>query len=386
MNGIWYYIIAFIFIWIVALVFKKPLTKVGVEIEPPMLMWKTTRLRTTIEKIANKSPQFWKLYMNVGIVVSFIAMIVMSYLLISSLSTIKTVPSVSLVIPGVEVPGSPITVPLGYGLIALATVLIVHEFSHGILARVEKISIKSIGLMLLTILPGAFVEPDEEELKKTSKLGRMRVYAAGSVANMSLALVAILTTLLISNLVFPAVFYGNGMEIQTIIPNTPADHILEEGMIITSVNGEDVKDVKSYNAAFSTLKPGENISIITNKGEYNILTSQNPQNNSRGYVGVSASNHYEVKKEVSNILGNSAPWALINLYDLFFWIFTLNLGIGLFNLLPIRMLDGGALFKDLLTFKLSKKIANNLLNVTTIFFVVIIVFSLVYGLFKGVIG
>ncbi|MDR1819348.1 MAG: site-2 protease family protein [Methanobrevibacter sp.] len=386
MNGIWYYIIAFIVIWIVALVFKKPLTKVGVEIEPPMLMWKTTRLRTTIEKIANKSPKFWKLYMNAGIVASFIAMTLMSYLLISSLLTIKTAPSVSLVIPGVEIPGSPITVPLGYGLIALATVLIVHEFSHGILARVEKISIKSIGLMLLTILPGAFVEPDEEELKKTSKLGRMRVYAAGSVANMSLALVAILTTLLISNLIFPAVFYGNGMEIQTIIPNTPADHILEKGMIITSVNGEDVKDVKRYNAVFSTLKPGENISIITNKGEYNILTSQNPQNNSRGYVGVSASNHYEVKKEVSNILGNNVPLVLFNFYDLFSWIFTLNLGIGLFNLLPIRMLDGGALFKDLLTFKLSEKIVDTLLNATTIFFVVVIVFSLVYGLFKGVIG
>lgn len=383
MNGIWYYIIAFIVIWIVALIFKKPLIKAGVEITPPMLMWKTTRLRTIIDKIANKSPRFWKGYMNVGIVVSFIAMVVMCYTLIDSLSTIKTAPSVGLAIPGVEVPGSPITVPLGYGLIALATVLIIHEFSHGILARVEKVSIKSIGLMLLTILPGAFVEPDEEELKKISKLGRMRIYAAGSVANMSLALVSLLITMLISNLVFPSVFYADGMDVKSVIPNAPADHILKTGMTVKSVDGKTITDIKSYNDAFSELKPNQNISVITDKGMYYITTSENPKNTSKGYVGVSASPHYEIRKEVSNIFGNSVPWMIFNLYDLFSWIFMLNLGIGLFNLLPIRILDGGALFKDLLTFKFSEKIVDPILNTTTLVFVVIIVFSIVYGVFKS---
>ncbi|MDR2624397.1 MAG: site-2 protease family protein [Methanobrevibacter sp.] len=385
MNGIWYYITAFIVIWVLAIVFKKPLTKAGVEITPPMLMWKTTRLRTTIDKIANKSSRFWKGYMNVGIVVSFVAMVVMSYILIDSLSTINTAPSVSLVIPGVEIPGSPITVPLGYGLIALATVLVVHEFSHGIIARVEKVSIKSIGLMLLTILPGAFVEPDDEQMEKISKLGRMRIYVAGSIANMSLASVSLLTVLLLSNLIFPSTFHENGMDIKAIIPNTPADHILETGMIILSVNGKTITDTKSYNDAFSNLRPDQNISIITNKGDYYLTTSKNPKNTSKGYVGVSATPHFEIKKEVSNILGNTLPWALFNFYDLFSWIFTLNLGIGLFNLLPIRMLDGGALFKDLLSFKFSEKVVNALLNLTTFLFVAIIIFSLFYGLFKGVV-
>ena len=99
-------------------------------------------------------------------------------------------PSVSLVIPGVEMPGSSIYVPFGYGLIALATVLIVHEFSHGIQAVGEKIPIKSIGLLLVAIIPGAFVEPDEEELKEAKKISRLRVYAAGSIANLSLAIIA----------------------------------------------------------------------------------------------------------------------------------------------------------------------------------------------------
>ena len=74
-----------------------------------------------------------------------------------SLKTLMDAPTVSLVVPGVEVPGSPIFIPLLAGLIAIATVLIVHEFSHGILSRVEKININSIGLLLFAIIPGAFV-------------------------------------------------------------------------------------------------------------------------------------------------------------------------------------------------------------------------------------
>ena len=42
--------------------------------------------------------------------------------------------------------------------------IIIHEFSHGILARVENVKINSIGLLLFAIIPGAFVEPDEEKL------------------------------------------------------------------------------------------------------------------------------------------------------------------------------------------------------------------------------
>ena len=192
MNGIWYYIIAFFLIWILSLTFRRQLSNHGFEINFPTIMWKTKRFHNVIEKIANLSPRFWKWFMNVGIIISFIAMFFITYSLIQSLSTLIEAPAVSIVLPGVEMPGSTIYVPLGYGLISLATVLIVHEFSHGILSRVEKINIKSVGLLLFTILPGAFVEPDEEELVKSSKLSQLRVYAAGSMANITLAIVALL--------------------------------------------------------------------------------------------------------------------------------------------------------------------------------------------------
>ena len=173
MNAIWYYVIAFVLIWIVALVFKKQLTERNVEVNFPVLMWKTQRLRGFIDRIAKRSPRFWRWYMNVGIVVCFGFMIFMTVALFYSLQFIASSPAVGLVIPGVDVPGSPIFVPFVYGIVGLATVLVVHEFSHGILARVENVSIKSIGLLLFAIIPGAFVEPDDEEIETISRAGQM---------------------------------------------------------------------------------------------------------------------------------------------------------------------------------------------------------------------
>ena len=169
MNGIYYYLIAFAVIWILVGIFHKKLVDHGVELNFPVIMWKTKRLRGLISRISNFSPTFWRWYMNVGVVVAFAAMIFITWTIISTLPSVFEIPSVSIVIPGVEMPGSSIYIPFLYGLIALATVLIVHEFSHGIQAVGEKISIKSIGLLLFAILPGAFVEPDEDELKASQK-------------------------------------------------------------------------------------------------------------------------------------------------------------------------------------------------------------------------
>ena len=162
MNGIYYYLVVFFIIWILSLSLKNKLTNHGFEIEFPVIMWKTKKLRGLISKISNISPKFWKWYMNIGIIISFIAMLVITWLLISAIPTAFETPSISLIIPGVEIPGSTIFIPFVSGIIALATCLIVHEFSHGVISISEKISIKSIGLLLFAIIPGAFVEPDED--------------------------------------------------------------------------------------------------------------------------------------------------------------------------------------------------------------------------------
>ncbi len=45
--------------------------------------------------------------------------------------------------------------------------------------------------MLFAILPGAFMEPDEEEMEEAKKSSKLRIYAADSMANITLVVVAI---------------------------------------------------------------------------------------------------------------------------------------------------------------------------------------------------
>lgn len=374
MNGIYYYLIAFAVIWISVLIFHEKLSTHGVELNFPIIMWKTQRLRGMISKISNLSPKFWKWYMNIGIIISFIAMIFISWTLINSLETALETPAISIVIPGVEIPGSPIYVPFLSGLIALATVLIVHEFSHGIQCVGEKVPIKSIGLLLFAILPGAFVEPDEEELKKSSKIARLRVYGAGSMANMTLALIAILIVIGASYGI-PHFFTEDGIQISHIVADSPSDGILKEGMIINSIDNHIINNSESYVKYVGSFKPGDNITIGTDQGDYSVVLDKNPNNESVGFFGIQAEKHFKLS---DNSLG-PLPWILFSIVDIFQWIFILNLGIGLFNLLPIKPLDGGHMLEILLTYKLTESQAKPIINAISAVFGMIVIFTVLIG-------
>ena len=380
MNGIWYYVIAFMVIWTIAIVFKDKLTDYGVEVNFPLLMWKTQRLRGFIDKLANKAPRFWRGYMNVGIVISTVFMILMAVALVYSLKMVMDTPTVSLIVPGVEVPGSPIFIPLFSGLIGLATVLIVHEFSHGILARVEKIKINSIGLLLFAILPGAFVEPDEEELNSLRRASRMRIYVAGSMANLTLAAIALIIMLALSSFVIPVVFHEEGVEITRLTEDGNAINYLSEGMIIKSINNVTVNDSASYQQAIATLRPNETVDIKTDQGEYSFQLKTNPMNRSLGFMGVQAESHNVIAEAFDNQIYTPLLWILMPLNELLFWIYFLNFAIGTFNLLPMKPLDGGHLFENLLSFIMPKSSYKPIVTFMSFFMGIIIVVSLVVGL------
>ena len=374
MNGIYYYLIAFAVIWILSAVLHDKLESHGFEINFPVIMWRTQRLRGLISRISNFSPTFWRWYMNVGIVVAFGAMIFITGTLISSLPSVFDTPAVSIVIPGVEMPGSSIYIPFFYGLIALATVLIVHEFSHGIQSVGEKISIKSIGLLLFAIIPGAFVEPDEDELKAAKRSSRLRVYAAGSIANISLAVIAILLVSLISAGI-PHYFAEDGIAIDRIVTDSPSDGVLKEGMVLQAIDNQTISNATDYTNVLGSYSPGDNVSVKTDQGTYSLTLDKNPNNESRGFFGIQANKHFEL---VNNSLG-PLPWILFELLELFQWVFMLNLGIGLFNLLPLKPLDGGYMLEILLSYKLSEEHYKPLVNALSVVMAMIIVFSIVAG-------
>ncbi len=89
----------------------------------------------------------------------------------------STSPGGTLLLPGVNL-------PFFEGILALIAILVVHEVSHAVLARIAKVPIKSSGLVFFGIIPmGAFVEPDEKKLEKVEKVKQTRVLVAGPTAN-----------------------------------------------------------------------------------------------------------------------------------------------------------------------------------------------------------
>lgn len=223
----------------------------------PILMWKTEKGKRFIERVAIKE-KFWKRYADFGIALSLIfmfatfALIIYNVYLSFKISP-ENAPSPRMMI---GLPGINPVIPVGYGILALAVAIIIHEFSHGILAMAEKIKVNALGLIFLIVPIGAFVEPDEEELEKVSRRKRSRVFAAGPTSNMILAFIcAILFSSVMMGVVSPKV---DGAMINGEIANSPFDVAgVKSWSVITSFNGEEIKSVDDYKNAIEYMEPGK---------------------------------------------------------------------------------------------------------------------------------
>jgi len=357
LNVLWYYVIFIVAIYILAIIFKD---RLKIDVYGPILMRRTQKMRGWIDFIANLCPRFWRWSMNIGIPLAILGMIFMVYTTIMSLIYLFQAPvaPAALLLPGVDIPGSPVFIPIVSGMIALVLLMVVHEFGHGILARVDGVGIKSIGVILATILPGAFVELDEEDVEKAKKSTKLRIYAAGSIFNIALAVIAFITVLILSSSFIPYAFQEDGIKITSVTPGGPSEGILKEGMIVSSINGFTINNRTNYlDVMVNKTKPGDKLTYVTNMGTYTITSTGQPNNASISYPGTRSETRLVVKPEVSRVYGEILPWFLYNLADVGYWVFALNLMVGLFNLLPIKPLDGGIIFEEILGYKLPERFA-----------------------------
>ena len=410
MNALWFYAIGFLIIWILAFAFKD---RLKIDISGPLLMRRTKRLRNFIDGTAQRSPRFWRWALNIGLPIAYFFMILMVVVLLFSLQSLLSNPQVGIILPGVDIPGSPIFVPLEVGIIALMTVMVVHEFGHGILSRVEGVRIKSIGVLLLAVLPGAFVEPCEEDIEKSKRISKLRIYAAGSIFNLGLAAISLIISLLISLLLIGSIFLGlpgiaipgttiqtpsigynisgpiyptfheEGMQITSVVPGSPADGVLNEGMIVQSINGIPTTNITEYTNLQPSIQKGEALTIQTDQGTKTLTTGTNPNNATKGYIGIRSQSNLVVNQNVASKYGNILPWFLYDLSYLLYWIFLLNFAVGTFNLLPMKPLDGGLMLEELLRYKISENTVQKIINPVSYFLILIIAVSIIYSLGRG---
>ena len=353
----------------------------------PIAMIRTHKGVHFIDRTASLCPRFWRAFATFGIFATFFLMALLVYTLIMNARYIVQTPTAS---PGAVmlIPG--ITIPLVSGIIGLVILLVSHEFSHGIIARAEKIRVKSVGTLMLGLIPlGAFVEPDEKQLKKARTITQLRVFAAGSFMNIVVALLVLVVTLflIIPSFTTPV----NGLLIKTVEPGSPVEASgIEAGYLVTRMNDANIYTVVDFLREIdqADLKPGDKVSLYTDHGEYMLEAAA--REDGSGFIGIQTA-----CGTIPKGIFFAAPLALrsvdpacypvnagVNpsmfwfIFGVLVWVVIINYGVGLFNLLPLKPLDGGLMMESV-SKKYIPKVSSRLVLGVTLFTLFVLLINVV---------
>ncbi len=246
----------------------------------------------------------------------------------------QQVPSVAPLLPGIDIPLIP-------GIIALAFLLVVHEFSHGVLSRVYGIKIKSIGMLLFGVIPmGAYVEPDEKKVNKLDSLKQSKIFAAGVSANFIFAVIFFIPFMLSLMYLLPLVSTP-GVYINNTLNGYPAAISgVQPGSRIISWNGHNVTNITAFeDFAIASERPNATVVLGTDKGNYTLKEVQYGSNSSKWIVGISV-----IYKQIAPKSGFLDQLGF-NLYATMAFLFMLNFLVAVVNYLPIPGFDGWRIYK-----------------------------------------
>lgn len=323
-----------------------------------IILYRTNFGIKLMEKISTKYKEHVKLFGYCAIGLGFFGMIFMCINILIMFFRMVFMPKVaepgiSLVLPFTNIPG------IGYlsfwhFIISILVLAVIHEFAHGVVSKSHGIPVKSSGFailgLFLPIIPAAFVEPDEKKMEKKNDVVQYSVFAAGPSINIIFALVILM--------IFPftADFSGGrlapyeekitepiGISFDVLknesLPAAKAG--LKDGMIISAINNEDVNDYSDFSLKLMKLRPNEEIVLTADGEDYTLITEKHPNFDDLAYIGIRPLNN-----ERAVVLGyeNIAPFYYW-VKGLLRWLFLLNLFIGLANLLPLGIVDGGRMLK-----------------------------------------
>ncbi len=250
----------------------------------PVLMIRTQKGQLLLDRLAVHK-RFWRMFAKIGLpamllgmAVMFLLLLFIDYAMIMSFQT-QTVPH-----PGKYneprnlflIPGINEYIPLWWGIIALVVTLVVHEFSHAILCKVEGIKVKSMGVLLAILPIGGFAEPDEEQLlgkkaepgketqdheppkKLATRNERVRVLTAGVMANFVTALIAFVLFFSFLGSISPV---GEVM-VTGVVPGSPAELSgVRTNMILTGINDKQINTGDEFLTYVGGIDPGTNITL-----------------------------------------------------------------------------------------------------------------------------
>jgi membrane-associated protease RseP (regulator of RpoE activity) len=407
------------------------------------ILYRTKVGLSLMNSIAEKQNKLVRWAGYVGIVLGFVGMAFISYALINNIYQLlvapSAAPSVGLVLP-FRVKGA-FYVPFFYWILSIFIIALVHEFSHGVVARAHGIKVKSSGLAFLSVggiitlvgfaiyftvnsvsyrsisylavvlalltlafrnpkfrkissyfmipvIPAAFVEPDEKKIVKKSARAQLSVFAAGPFSNIALGILFLLVLMFLGAPLIQSVLDFDGVIIHDFIRDgdnmtLPAEAAgITKGEIVQRIGDTEVDYLFNFSNILQNKTPGDEILLVTDKGEYNITLTNNPENENRSYLGVYVQQSSNLKQSFIDRYGLITAKIVLwftgspGKYGLIFWLYVLNLGIGLFNLVPVGPLDGGRMLNVVLGKFLEKKKAQKIWGWISLFFLALILINI----------
>jgi len=303
-----------------------------------------------MNSVSKKAPRLIKFLGYLGVIIGFIGMVfTLAMILFLTYKLILNEPGAggaSPVIPGFSIAGTDLFFPLITGWIVLFIIIVIHEFSHGIVASAYKIKIKNSGMAFFGPILGAFVEPDEKILAKQKDWIQHSVFAAGAFSNFLTVIVVLLIGWIILSPITNALSVSTGVIIYS-QPGLPAEKAgIANNTVITGIYGGKVDTVEDFRKAMDDIGPNRNIKLKSDDKIYSVTTTESPDDPSQGYLGVFiVGERSELKND--NILNKTLLNILNWFRQLFGWLAFLSLNIGLINLLPIFITDGARMLKVL---------------------------------------
>jgi len=330
-----------------------------------IIIKKWTRGKEAIDNFVNKHSKLIMWIGNFAVVAGVIASVAGFALLLKMTLSFEQMfgiilPSIS----AVKYPEPVVSVPFWYWLIGVFVIMTSHEFMHAVFSRLERVSIKSFGIILFFVLPiGAFVDPSQKQIEKLKTLSKLRIYAAGSFGNLLIAGLVFLISIITVNM-FVATITEAGVSFKQTIAGTPAENVSMSG-VIYQINSTAVKSIKDFEAFMNNTAIANTIIVKTSSGSYTVKTIPRPDDATRPFIGIQNMTqvyNYRFGGYVPDYMFDGVAMWL----RLLFWIFVISFGVGVANLLPMKPFDGGYIFEEFFKRLFGKKHSKTAIKIMTI--------------------
>jgi len=360
-NAIIYVLIAWVVILIIAKSLK--LEKHGFEIKAYSLTYKNTQVQSALSKMLTRTKRGIRVFADVSVIAGFLMMGFAFWFLLSNISNFFVEPTefaeLTVLIPGVTLTSASAIL---YFLLSIPIVLVIHEGAHGIVATLEKIKIKTGGFAIFIALFAGFVEPDEKEFDDARKISKLRVIGAGATSNVifAFALGAILLTNPLFALILPEPFLEwfydapDGVGIISIIEGSGAEKAgLQKNDVITGI--DDIAIITPVDFQKADLKPGDIVTVTVQRDgqllQLPVEIMPSPDDPDKGLVGIMRDSAFY--KPVYNFIEWDPQVSMFLL-----WLWMISFFIGIINMLPLPILDGGKFIYTIIEKKASERKIN----------------------------